>query len=616
MYPQKKYAVALAPLCLVLSAGCVDVEGGGDVALDDYGEGEAPESEDADTFGAPLDLPDDADTDGQEEEETSEWLAGAGAGTSTVASTTRIRGRVTFRPDFKYRQGLNIIDIDGSFPAPGRIPLSSWTRQNVSYLFVCAYEQDGANDFATANYGGDDDLLGCDRADIYGRYLINIERENAGDDVYLVTAYCDNPISDIQIPGGSLFPKSAEVCFSTNMARPANPVGLGSPGGEAERKYTWTRTYWNGMAIGADTKLSWNLSCPNKAGDLAADPELYPRLACTNGELEPTENTYFSSQALAADQTIYNPPILLEDYSANTNSSIGFNKEAVHMFRTGAEVIRRLGTLKPTNGNIAPGADLCTDNSCQNEARLILREAVKDDFVSANPCSLDLDMGTGRNSGDMVCARHRSGANPGVPTLAGTGTTLNPYVIAHELGHIIQGRWENRLGSLGGGGSPPLGSQRGALAEGFANMVAAATWFEPTDPDVNFLQLQIESVSTANTLNWVNGSCGAGNGCGCNQGDMVGEAWETHFFWDLYDPADMGGTDQVQLSFATIRNVWGLFPAGTGDRQKNECSGVSNSDGVNAYDYKFHYDSLNGPSIAALMSLNCMTKHWPGAQCN
>ncbi|NJK31706.1 MAG: hypothetical protein HC927_04415 [Deltaproteobacteria bacterium] len=546
-----------------------------------------------------------------------------------VVSTTRIRGRATFHPDFKYRDGSTVVEVDNTFPAPGRIPLQG-TTSNLSYLFVCAYEQDGGNDFATGNYGGDDDLLGCARADIHGRYLIDIERENAGVDVYLVTTFCDGPVTDIQIPGGSLIPKSAEVCFSTNTVRPANPVGLSSPGGEPERKYTWTRTYWGGLTIGADTKLSWNLSCPNKAGDLANDPELYPYVSCTTGEREPTENTYFASQTVGAGDPVdctppyvpvsYTPPQTGESYIGDTNSNIGFNKEAVHMFRTGAEIVRRFGTIKPNSGNIAPGADLCTRSECQNEVRLVVREAITKDFTSAPQCSLDLCGGTNKSSGDIVCARHRSGSGAGSPTLAGSGTTHNPWVIAHEIGHIEQARWEDYLGSLGQGGTPGNGSQRGAFTEGYANFVAMATWFEPTDPDVNFTQLQGESVSTANTFNWVEDLCGIGNGCNCNQGDIVGEGWESHFFWDLYDPIDLNGVDQVEQTFAEIRMVWGLFGDGTNDRQEDECGAMDDSDGVNAYDYKFHYDSIRvqmgWESILSAMSLNCMTKHWAGAQCN
>jgi hypothetical protein len=562
------------------------------------------------------DLEDDIEvTDIAEPDDDDEFTLGSQQ--TPVVSTTRIRGRATFHPDFKYRNGSSVVEVDNTFPAPGRIPLQG-PAQNVSYLFVCAYEQDNDNDFATGNYGGDDDLLGCDRADIYGRYLIDIEREDAGVDIYLVTSFCDGPVSDIQIPGGSLIPKSAEVCFSTNTVRPANPVDLGSPGGDPERKYTWTRTYWGELLIGGDTKMSWNLSCPNKAGNLANDPELYPWVSCTTGEQEPTENTYFASQS--PSDTTYTPPEGSESYVGDTNSNIGFNKEAVHMFRIGAELIRRFGTLKPNSGNIAPGANLCTRSECQNEVRMVVREAINGDFTSAPQCSLDLSAGTNKSSGDLVCARHRSGSGAGDPTLAGSGTTHNPWVIAHELGHIEQARWEDYLGSLGQGGTPGNGSQRGAFTEGYANFVAMATWFEPDDPDVNFTLLQGESVSTANTLNWVEDLCGIGNGCNCNQGDLVGEAWESHFFWDLYDPIDMGGVDQVEQTFEEIRMVWGLFDNGTGDRQEDECGNMNDSDGVNAYDYKFHYDSIRvqmgWESILNAMSLNCMTKHWSGAQCS
>ncbi|MFO7565383.1 MAG: hypothetical protein R6X02_22260 [Enhygromyxa sp.] len=542
------------------------------------------------------------------------------ADTKTVASTTRIRGRVTFHPDFKYRSGSNVVEVDGSFPAPGRIPLKD-TRQNVRYLFICAYEQDGPNDFATGNYNGDDDLLGCARADLYGRYTINIDRENAGTDVYLVTTYCDGPVSDIQVPGGSFFPKSAEVCFSTNVVRPANPVGLGSPGGEPERKYTWTRTYWGGLNIGSDTKISWNLSCPNKAGNLASDPETYPRLACSPSEFEPTENTYFDSQSggIQPPNPIYTPPQGSESYIGNTNSTIGFNKEAIHIFRTGGELIHQFGTLKPSSSNTAPGADICGASYCQDEVRIVVREAITEDFTSTTECNLSLSGGTNRKNNEVICARHRSGTSPGVPALAGSGTTHNPWVIAHELGHVVQGRWEDYNGSLGRGGSPSLGSQRGAFTEGYANFVAMATWFEPNDPDVNFLLRQGESISTPNTLNWVENLCGTGNGCNCNPGELVGEAWESHFFWDLYDPVDPNGVDDVQLSFQDIRSVWGLFRNGTSNRQEDECGSTPHNDGVNAYDYKFHYDSIRGsmgwPSIGSLMSLNCMTKHWTDDTC-
>lgn len=558
---------------------------------------------------------DDAvDDDGVDDDDDDEFTLGQE--TIPVVSTTRIRGRATFHPDFKYRDGSTVVEVDGTFPAPGRIPLQG-SAQNLSHLFVCAYEQDNGNDFATANYGGDDDLMGCARADIYGRYLIDV-REDAGDEVYLVTSFCDGPVTDTQVPGGALFAKSAEVCFSTNTVRPANPVDLSSPGGEPERKYTWTRTYDPGITIGADTKISWNLSCPDKAGDLANDPELYPRLGCTTPELEPTENTYFASQS--PGDTVYTPPEMGEGYVGDTNSTIGFNKEAVHMFRTGAEVVRRFGTIKPNSGNIAPGASLCTRVACQNEVRLVLREAVTEDFTSATQCLLNLSSGTGMANGDVVCARHRSGSGAGTPLLAGSGTTHNPWVIAHEIGHVQQARWEDYLGSLGQGGTPGNGSQRGAFTEGYANFVAMATWFEPDDPDVNFTLWQGESVSTANTNNWVEDLCGVGNGCNCNQGDLVGEAWESHFFWDLYDPIDLGGVDQVEQTFAEIRMVWGLFDDGTGDRQEDECGGMNDNDGVNAYDYKFHYDSIRvamgWESILSAMSLDCMTKHWAGAQCN
>jgi hypothetical protein len=62
---------------------------------------------------------------------------------------------------------------------------------------------------------------------------------------------------------------------------------------------------------------------------------------------------------------------------------------------------------------------------------------------------------------------------------------------------------------------------------------------------------------------------------------------------DLYDPVDASGSDAVDLLFTDIRMVWSLFEAGTADGDVDECKGTSTDpDGVNAYDYAFHYAEI------------------------
>lgn len=174
------------------------------------------------------------------------------------------------------------------------------------------------------------------------------------------------------------------------------------------------------------------------------------------------------------------------------------------------------------------------------------------------------------------------------------------YVVAHEVGHVLQFRALNSCGSnfpsIPGCGSHQWDSwenEKCATTEGWANFVAGATWW----------------------LDWKSSAYYLGPGYNL-EGDVFGsdscvsESTNPHrregnvarYFWDLFDSTTVddshnGYTDNVSTSLDDLIRVWDDFPAGSGNRQAFE----SDDNGVNVHDYAYYDGSFVGEKY-----LNCL----------
>lgn len=193
----------------------------------------------------------------------------------------------------------------------------------------------------------------------------------------------------------------------------------------------------------------------------------------------------------------------------------------------------------------------------------------------------------------------------------GAGFWVDNHTVAHEVGHVLMKRALNHCtGTLtdatcGSYGWDSSGSEKCATAEGWANFVAGATYWEDssTGPPVYWPftaspSQQLENLTTR------------GNSSSWEDCVSIGSSPETapgnvaRFFWDVYDSttSNEGGTDNSHKSFGAMLSVWDDFSAGTGNWQNNE----SGSNGVNVYDY-YHYDTSVGDEIVN----NCLDNQDP-----
>ncbi len=506
-----------------------------------------------------------------------------GALDTATKATTYVRGNLSFQPDYRITAGTSIAaDL-------GQIPGTNNSYAKMRHLFVCAYERDGTADFGTVTsspFSGNDDLLGCAAANRDGYYNIAITGLSSswGDDVYLLTWFCDQADFSLTTAGGVTYPDSAEVCVRLNVD--SEPSSSDSATGR-HRKFLRTQAYSNNLVWNAVNYINWNLSCPNKSGLSSAAQYI----ACGLTAAEPTTNENCQSQSSIA-------------CLGDRNSNWFWNKEAAHLFRALVEPVKTFGSLKPRSSKMAPGVSPCLSWACQDEIQATIRH---DTVPLAAGQSRECDLSTNNHSSGFqrICITH--GTN-------GKNGTLNPFRPVHEIGHNIMRRWMNDSSNLqqgcGGTGWASGGAETVGTSEGFANFFSTASWYnhDMSNPtyDGNNMESSVDSA--------LSGSCGSGTSCGCSEGGVRGEGRPSQFFWDLYDVGD-----SMDINMWDIMRVWSNFPNGDGDAESDECG----PDGRNIEDFVAHYETLRGlyfylspystwPSASSNMSLNCVDRHRNG----
>ncbi len=483
---------------------------------------------------------------------------------------TRLRGYVTFAPD--YRQGDGGPFITGV----GQIPRNGLNAEAIPGLFVCAMDRDGAFDDEPLFGAGDDDLLGCAQTVSLddtsggpgvGYYDMQIEASgpDVGRELYLVTWFCDNADLPLTTLGGHEFAALASHCVRMNAQD--------SQG----RQRKFLRSPEQELRYGSLNFLNWNLSCPAAPG--ASDDAT--KLACSATEEEPEK-------------------------TGHVQSNQAWNKEFTHVFRTAAEVARSLAaSIRPAASSVAktgcgPAGDAvcqpCMDAGCQGPMRLIVAAAVAQGAGSV--CNPNAQANQARGF-DEICLAHGSDGRVG---------TLNPYAVAHEMGHLMQRRFMGAADDVAedcGTVGWTTGNDEGrATAEGFANFIAVATWWNDTMPDKQYEGISVESGAGSAYA----GSCGPGSECTCAEGELNGAGLVTRFFVDLWDP-----DDQIDLKTSQLMKIWSTFDQ---PEERDECA----PDGRNLADFRAHYDQLRAslalPSLALydqVQAVSCVDRHRDGA---
>ncbi len=164
-------------------------------------------------------------------------------------------------------------------------------------------------------------------------------------------------------------------------------------------------------------------------------------------------------------------------------------------------------------------------------------------------------------------------------------SSLKPDVPTHEIGHLIhhQNIADKSFGSvdysLSGNGHGLISQEydRAATCEGWANYVAARSWWNPDNSSAMpcAFGYEIEDQTPPPGLTTLAENRGL-------------ELWAARGFWDLDDAAQDSGQspcyeiiDTTNLSTTDIVDIWSVFPSGADDREAQE-DGVN---GTNLYDY-------------------------------
>lgn len=111
-----------------------------------------------------------------------------------------------------------------------------------------------------------------------------------GDDVYLLTWFCDNADFALSTVGGVTYSDLAEVCVRVNVD--SEPSSSDSASGR-HRKFLRSQAYSNNLVWNSVNYINWNLSCPDKSG-LASSASY---LTCCSTAVEPTTNDACQSQS-------------------------------------------------------------------------------------------------------------------------------------------------------------------------------------------------------------------------------------------------------------------------------------------------------------------------------
>jgi hypothetical protein len=167
----------------------------------------------------------------------------------------------------------------------------------------------------------------------------------------------------------------------------------------------------------------------------------------------------------------------------------------------------------------------------------------------------------------------------------------NGFTVAHEVGHVVMEQEFNEDDIVNG---------NGPTSQGWANYVAAVSWYDPdnsgTRPNLN----RISHLERAKPRE-----------------DECSDNAETYHavakaFWDLNDrnneagvsPAS-GDDDKLRFKSTRIAKGWRRFPNGTGNRQDQEAG-----DGANMRDYyvnnRGRFGSSNAEFFETLIKHNCL----------
>lgn len=177
--------------------------------------------------------------------------------------------------------------------------------------------------------------------------------------------------------------------------------------------------------------------------------------------------------------------------------------------------------------------------------------------------------------------------------MADNWVVFNNSTLAHEFGHVVHeiefeqdGPWADCTWGGDGHSWDSIEWQGCAAQEGFANFVAAATFFYPWAAAPTAYGFDIET--------------------GCSGTNQWSESNTARMFWDLYDSHNET-YDNLQLPFYWFVDKLNVFPDGTANRQDRELSSTRN--GRNAWDFYWHaLYSGNGDNVDILYPLwmNCL----------
>ena len=177
--------------------------------------------------------------------------------------------------------------------------------------------------------------------------------------------------------------------------------------------------------------------------------------------------------------------------------------------------------------------------------------------------------------------------------MADNWVVFNNSTLAHEFGHVVHqiefeqdGTWADCTWAGAGHTWDGIEWQGCAAQEGFANFVAAATFFYPWAASPTAYGNDIEN--------------------GCSGTAQWSESNTARMFWDLYDSRNET-YDTVEQPFYWIVDKLNIFPDGTANRQDRELD--ANLNGRNAWDFYWHaLYSGNGVNVDILYPvwLNCL----------
>ena len=447
----------------------------------------------------------------------------------------------------------------------GEVPTG---RSGLPFLRICAFDRDKGDDYGVdfkyTDYAlddGNDDYLGCTRADADGNYELDIvwdDSDEEAPDIYPQTKLCDGDYTG----HGSSSP--AEICVRLNAEE-------GSESRPENLKVIWSRVAQD-VDVSKDIQLSWNLSCPNDAGLGLASVSC---AAVTPDNWDDPADEWCACDASKAWKTCVNNVDCTTGTCSDTNSRTGCNKEAVHAYRAAIEPQLTFDSNRPSKGNTfqqggyaceySSNDSFCDDAECQDEIQVHLARLQDVDLSGrCDPTTVH----NGAKDFDQTCII----------------TPLNPFRVVHEQGHVVDMRW--KCDKTGHDGK----EDRKKTREGFANFYSVSSWFSASDTDPQYC---------ADKSCWdvEAGSCPGG------------EKDVTRFLWDLHDDvAADTESDTVSYSAKKVRNLlsafWSettgsagdpLYAAG-GSREVDE--GAYGSNGANILDYVFWWDEQHGTTEA------------------